>query len=822
MIREIKSLMAGLAILSPPTLVAEEVHTLRFNESDFARYEITAPNGYKFTKVTGADMFGSGESGSPEVPFKTIRFLVPDNAKDFTVSLETLGESRILHLEKPLYPVQAEISINDYTDDCFVYPDTEIYTSSSMPIRAEILDDSWLEGCYHIVSVGVWPIAYNGSPRELEYCQEINIRLDYTEDAGYQKSQMVKHGRGFADISKIVVNSACYPEKTGSKGLQTSEGSGSGLGRYYIISERALLAALEDLATWKRQKGYHVVLKAIEDVYADSRYKVGTNGIVDEAASLRRYLQDEFSEHGTFFCFLVGDHRTRMPIRKQFSTDSSVSALNANDEAYVPTDNYFSDLVRSESNLYYDQQGIHTSKLDNVYNPSIYVGRLLCHTTEQIGDYVKKLVLYETNPGRGHSEYLNKSLMTVQFDGRYRYKETLDLIGTIFPQVDCMKDTIISNSNASHYPTGEMTLQAINKSGYCSLMGHGEPTTIACSGRKGYGNEWEYIKAKESYINYDKAHPELLHHTNITNKCSRSGVDLMTNSDSPSVIYTISCTTAPFDVYTPQSLTFDFAHTMASSYTCGGQYGGVAYLGNTRNGYFGPSNELEKKFLNVIRKFPKVGMAEVLSKQNWTGMAYVLATHNLIGDPDVELWCTTPFRLQVELKRDGEFLTIHGNNAKGGYIVIDNGENDFSCHTIEEQDNQIIKYGQPGELKSVGLFKTGYLPIVSIDAFDDYLTNCDKQFYVRNAKLGQPIGSLLHLGDNSDVRISAVDEISTGPSLIICEGGTLTMNCDKSVIMEGSKVESQGRMIVQGETVRISNGFSLTLGGKLSINTQRR
>lgn len=122
----------------------------------------------------------------------------------------------------------------------------------------------------------------------------------------------------------------------------------------------------------------------------------------------------------------------------------------------------------------------------------------------------------------------------------------------------------------------------------------------------------------------------------------------------------------------------------------------------------------------------------------------------------------------------------------------------------------------------MGLFKTGYLPIVSIDAFDDYLTNCDKQFYVRNAKLGQPIGSLLHLGDNSDVRISAVDEISTGPSLIICEGGTLTMNCDKSVIMEGSKVESQGRMIVQGETVRISNGFSLTLGGKLSINTQRR
>lgn len=263
----------------------------------------------------------------------------------------------------------------------------------------------------------------------------MRVTLDYEETASVLLKEQSSDVHSFVDIANLVVNPS--PAKAVDDSSMGDFGIieiGNRLLSYYIISERSLLPALEDLATWKTQKGYRVVKKAIEDVYEDSRYKVGIDDIVDEAASLRKYLQDEYDSHGTFFCLLVGDHRTRIPIRKIFDSRYEKPYYDPCGDDYIPTDNYFSDLSKDQWKVSKDFNGMFVCDYMNQdkFEPYIYLGRLLCHTEEEIHNYTRKLILYETNPGRGQTDYLENSMIFVQFDGSRDYKETLNKMTELF------------------------------------------------------------------------------------------------------------------------------------------------------------------------------------------------------------------------------------------------------------------------------------------------------------------------------------------------------------------------------------------------------
>ena len=591
-------------------LNAAITHTQAFNLSDMDVETITAPDGSQYSRLQGDLMFCDGDPGSPDIPSKVIMFLVPDNACDFSISVTTSSSPKQISLNYPLVPVQQPIPINKYDDSMFTYADVRTYREYSSSYSASIVKESRLEGKHHIVAVSVCPFAYDGESNRLEMYESMNITLNYREDSSRQQKKSVRKHAGIVDVSSLVVNPP--RDESGIQRALEENPNGPDLPtRYYIISERSLLPALADFAAWKTQKGYSVVTKAIEDIYEDSRYKVNPEaGIVDEAASLRKFLKDEFDTYDTFFCLLVGDHRTSIPVRKAYYYYDKNAVNKPNGDNYIPTDNYFSDLSDSAWSLYKDGSDLYIDDYKDVsYEPYIYIGRLLCHTSEEIYNYTNKLLLYETNPGRGNADYLNKSLLTVQYDGRNYYQGTFSKIQETFNSVECLLDIKVSDTNQSGYPSSNLMLQKINESGYCSLMGHGEPSTIACSGTKITGKDWQFVKALNSYktstVDNDGAEIQ----SQIDNNPLDNGLDLMTNVDSPAVIYTTSCTTEPYDVYDSGSFIYDIPHTMASSYTVGGLYGGVAYLGNTRSGYWPSSPSLEQLFLDAIQKYPNIGIA---------------------------------------------------------------------------------------------------------------------------------------------------------------------------------------------------------------------
>lgn len=817
-----------MAMLCNPLLLRATItYSYSIDETDLNIYDVSAPDGTIFSRISGLDMFGSGEVGHPEIPYKVIRFLVPDNAYDFSVKIVEMKDLSTIELGNKIYPNQQPVSINDYTDEMFTYADEGAYENTSGTFRAEVLDESRLEGTYHIVSVGLWPLAYSGVKDKLEICKTLRIQLDYKENGLFKQKRATSNNSGFINISDIVVNA----DMMGMDIATASDFSGDvpvsqiKLPYYYIISERSLIPALEDFATWKTQKGYRVVTKAIEDIYADSNYKVGANGIVDEAASLRKYLQDEYAKHGTFFCLLVGDHRTRMPIRKVYFNERRLTSEDTNGDKYVPTDNYFSDLSKDGWNLRYDSKGLYLTDVSTSYQPYIYIGRLLCSKPQEIKNYFSKLVLYETNPGRGNSDYLDNTTLTVMYDGRKSYKSILTEMNKIFRNVECLLDCKISDIYSKGYPSGNLMLQKLNESGFCSWTGHGEPSTVACSGMK-YDSEyptatgsdkWEYVKALTSYI-YDSDPKK--RQTNIKHICYDNGIDQLTNYDSPSFVYTTSCTTCPFDIYKSDDVTFDLPHTIASSYTVGGRYGGVAYLGNTRNGYFGSSEKLEVLFLKKVKENPKVGIAESISKNSYTVYdiidQHVRHTHNLIGDPEFELWMCKPIKRNVYVSWNDKDISVHGDDVVGSTVVINNGEG--YVRRLDVKQSLAIGYPGGGKMEAVGVYKTGYLPMVKLNCYDDQLENCTKKFVVRNAELGCTDLSSVSIGSGAEVDIRAVDSIDGGIGLEVSDSGKLTLRCDKSISLMGSKVSSGGNLSVKGEKVVLSKGFAVKAGGSLSIN----
>ena len=813
-------MLIASVVYYPARLDAGIVHQQDFTASDFDIWSMTAPNGDSFSKVSGQDMFGSGEVGQPELPYKVIRFLVPDNAYDFNVTIEDMGATSPFVLKNAVYPVQKDIPINDYRDDMFTFPDKEIYRSLKTSFRSEILEESRLEGRYHIVAVGLWPLAYSGNEKELEMCTSMLINLDYRENTVFKQKNSKENTASFINISDIVVNDATVPKASISTPKKVIDGSEPSLPRYYIISERALIPALEDLATWKTQKGYYVVTKAIEDIYADSKYKVGTNGIVDEAASLRKYLQDEFALHGTFFCFLIGDHRTKIPIRKAYWNNTDADNDDVNGDKYIPTDNYFSDLSEDGWPVQYDDAGIYVAKTSSSINPNIYVGRLLCNKSQEIENYIKKLILYETNPGRGYRDYLDSTTITVMYDGVGSYWGIKKGMESLFPSVECLLDCKIANKNNKGYPSGQQMLQKLNESGYCSWIGHGEPSTVACSGTGDTSSDWEYIKALSSYQYTEDPNTR---QTGIRNSSDNS-IDQLTNFDCPSIVNTLACTTCPFDVYaSPGWVNFDIPHTIASAYTVGGLYGGVAFLGNTRPGYFGISNALEVLFLQQLEKNHKLGIAEAVSKSlfNTSKSKYwhVRQTHNLIGDPEFELWINQPSNLDANASWNQSEISVGGTDAIGCTAVVNNGSEKVRVHTVDGSERPPVAFIGGGKMEAIGIYKTGFLPTVKLECYDDELEDCNKKFVVREAMIGCTEYSSVLIGQNANIDIRAVDSINVGAGLNILSEGQLSLRCDKQVSLEGAEVATGGKLTIKGEKVTLSNGFSIKDGATLSITT---
>ena len=806
--------IVSTAYASSKSIYAERVYDV----SGMTHIPILSPDGIRYEKISWNSMRMNETQGEAELPMEYIKFLVPTFSNNFRVSLTSFDNAEPVQLSAPIQPVQTPQKSDGSDAPAFIHPGID-YKSVSSP-TAKFIGDGFIDGCNHIVTVAVYPATYDSTNNRMNVFRNVTVRLEYDlcGESELTSSIPIIHSNAsdLFNIDELVVN----PSDRKSFSLRRITSEAPIQKSYYIIVPTHLAGYVTDLYLWKKQKGYDVKIQTIEKIVNDSRYAVNPDkGIVDEAASLRAYLKDQYEEKGAFFCLLVGNSRTPMPIRKACLSSIAYDKNNNGDQA-LPTDIYFSDLTQIWD-LKKEFDGAEYMAIYNQlqYNPDIFVGRLLCSNGQEILNYIRKLIVYESNPGLGNSDYLERGLFLQSYDLIPRSDVIIPSMSALFGS-NLVK--MIDTGEDNRYPKGPDVIRQMKECGFSSWNAHGNPYGITCSdNRKGNYHtrvvtSLDIICCPESGTGTNRPIMPGWFFDEIGN-----GLDNLNNPYSPGIVYSMACDTNPFDLYDTGSYVYSTAPNLGESFT-NGYYGGVAFLGNTRAGIKMESNGLQKCFLEILPPIRKIGICEAISKIKYN-YTYLSCVHNLVGDPEFDIWLGKPLNLTISDNLEVNVPTPLNSDSKAAVVIWDgiNSPTSYTHYNGVEASWRNNAVTQKDYLISV--WKEKYQPEILYHGVSGTIAGHSKRFIVRTAVLGiskteVSADSRFAVGDKGSLNISASDEIRATSRFQVENGGSADLFCLKGVDLTGSSVKSGGKLKITAKNVVLDAGFQVEAGATCDIS----
>lgn len=633
------TLVAVLAL--PLSALAESItHTVTY---DYSKLTIGTDTlgGVTYSTVSYDGLVNGGVPGAPSLPVDYIRFSVPYNATNFTVNATTHYEVMV-NIAQLVYPCQILRPMNDTTSWQITPPNSTYYSSGLYPAqRAQVVDEGFLAGENHIVTVAVMPIAFrrqfNGMfwRNQIAEPASISIVLTYQLSGTPTTSVLVRkdtvlRNEGFELTRSMVVNpdwvrENAVPDTSAYVHYHDDINPGSGYtvdttATYLIVTTEELKHSTRRIAALKRQKGYSVKVVTMDEVLVspysgDGDMVLDENGNYqvaygDDAGKLREYLKYCFYNLGTKYVLLAGSD---VPWRY---ANNLVYPYNNNIEFDAPSDLYYSDLTGKWFN--------HSIDSIDTY-PELYVGRILSKVESQIDNYTDKLFRYELNPGNGDYSYLKHAFFLKGRDfNDQESNEIISRLSIYFPEQSFIYDDTIS------YPSGKDVIDTlrINHYGLFIPFNHGDTTRIMV-----FGNP----KQDDSYNHFIYSwHKDSL----------GDGLNSLKNKNYPMIIYAPDCTTVPYD--NKKGISF------GESFITGKDYGGPAYIGYARQAVKVKVYYLLKDLIKFLPEYDfKLTIANAFSKNKYRDYfpsygfdikEYIneAILNAYLGDPTIELWTDTP------------------------------------------------------------------------------------------------------------------------------------------------------------------------------------
>ena len=829
----------------PFILNAQITHTVSFATSDLTITTTIGEDNITYNKINVKDLFPDGDVASPELPIRFIKLIIPTD-KDAGIVVINQSTKLDYTLTNKVYPIQPAqpISISSFPPD-FVAPNPLIYNSST-PYPADmvkIVNQGYFDGKNKIVTIAICPFKYYPTLNKLEYYTNINFTVSFVNSSttGVQVNKRLISSQKLYDgiLSTMVDNPeniAQYQVKALNLTDSIKKSDDTRFYQYVIITNNCYRDNFNDFVQWKKRKGLDIGVVTIEDIescgYTGDLLHTG-HEIYDEAGKIRQYLHDGYANSpvGTFYALLAWKIDVEpLPIRYGYAVSGSPTS---NIENIIPTDTYFTDFNgdwNGDGDPYYGEPRPDDS-VD--FNPEIFVGRLLINAPQDIANWTQKIKIYEQNPGNGDYDYLTKYFRT-HADGLDISSNSLSYLSMFqhtviqeYPTYYSIYDTngMVVGSNPPIYGNtkGAQIIEKMNNShyGFISWYNHGgtgdgESGCAPMTSGINDSPNWK-IQAEDAF-DYPGSQSEI-----------NNGLDKLTNFDYPSIVYTISCDLTPYDK--TKSFGNQVPNSTLSGRNCGESFtvnnlaGGVAFLGNTRAGKVGHSEELFNFFAKHIKSAHDVpylcfnghlGIAEGISKAS-SGNSYVNFSHNLIGCPETEMWSAIPtiFNASVTpsmiLLNDTKDVTINIYNLtylKDAIICLYNGNEIFQVATVtgssSNQANYTFTNINPQCLNNIQVTITAYnyLPYMT----DILVSDCIYS--------SSPLGITQNTIWNESSVINQNVIVKNGATLTIAKNVKKAFNSQAKIIVEpGSK------LIVDGATLTNSCNNDLWQGIELQGNT---
>ena len=810
---------------------ATVTHIASFQTENIKINTVTTHDGFTFTEIELPGTEPRMEIDEPMIPVKYFNVRVPENSRDFSARITGGTTKASMTLDHSVKPFKTCTTNENPYDISYAELTGNGYGTSDTRPRAEVVNEFFLNGSDHFVTFAVYPIGYQGRSNTLTITDDLKVELTYSECSPSEmpnfrplKSERFTAMYNSDALEYYEVNSgtnvlAKAPKKSDSANEYSN--SMEGATNYVIMVPYRLISGVQRLRKWKQQKGYNVTVMCYEQIYSNAKYALNsTPELFDKEAQVREWLRDYYSENGTFFCLMVGDWRTDAPVRKFFQPTSNVSNLPIHpyDERYEPSDIYFNDLVTSWE---------HTTTASGMevlfypkfsFSPTISTGRILVSRNEELEIYTDKLIRYECYPNKGDFEYLNNGSLIRHSDG-----DSSDN-NSIFDALKFLNvDSMVNNkgiTRESLEPKPKDVLLRTSDSGIISYQCH--------AGLIGF--QIADIPLKRDSISHI-----ILPLTSYRsagwryNHVSNFGFDEMTNTHKPNIIYTMGCDVIVLDPVSndedgvPQFKKM-MEYNMASAYTVSGLYGGVAMLANTRAGFWSISPKLEKAFSNALLLNNSVGIAENMSKLDFTSTLISLR-HNLIGDPEFKIWTSAPAMSNYTFNMSSNGLDTSVSAESDIQVGCSLGENGIikTIHPTTSRlqmpitdllyENQSATIGsmwikEKNKVAGIYLFSTGK------EISGEY------EYTLINCELGRSnfpaYSTFLNVGPTGNLKLHLFESLNSNDGLHI-NGGSVDINSETKIILTNDSISNNGILTLDAQEVVLNRGFSVEQGSTLII-----
>lgn len=631
-------------------LFAQGPYTLSFDPSQF---EFSVENG--FDRVRGIEMSATTDTGAPELPVKSLNFIIPNGSKVQNIEIVSFSLTPVAGTYN-IYPAQPPIPLGiHHPPPAWVPPDTIIYSKDALypdstPIF--VVHQGHYDG-QPIVTIAVYPLLYNPIKDTLYLVQSVTFRFRF-ESAPFSISPQIRGAR----IQQLYLN-----------GLKTSVFNSWEVDAFYtppnqvvpdeqlgrlgypeviIITAPACTSAYRPLADWLTQKGMLCFIRATDWVYQnfdgdwDSIPGSSYPGehIGDDAAKIKEYLRALYLTNGLAFAILGGVLQPTNP-DKSFPIRYCWSPLppyyNAGMSS-IPTELYFQDFT---GNWEVDNDGLIGERNDDRpdYFEEIYIGRVPAWDLEQSASWVEKRLVYERAP-------VNKELMTQSLWLTQGYEYPINFPGlmeeaiTHFPVQFTQRRVIDHPCNEGNHTL--MTDTLTMGYGILSTYGHGAPDAQrvrVADGRHFYSWERDNLPYLGEPRNINKFY------VTYSIGCENAWYDTSTYLDGPCYPWTAN---GPYPCIAEAFVSFyRWPEPSPNGYP---PFNAVAFLGNTRYGWGGWSPQMHRNFIDRLFYYDTLlGIAEAKARYDpYLLWEYVLYSHNLFGSPEMPVWTEIPLDLVVE------------------------------------------------------------------------------------------------------------------------------------------------------------------------------
>jgi len=629
------SLAMVSGILFFPVLSADattSTFTLNFQTRDLT---FEKSNGFDLISLKDGSFLSS--VGEPYLPAKLLQIAIPTDLEVRAVRINWEIHQE-LEGSYNIYPTQKEYPLSHipWEDQVrlFTQPDPKVYSlNKEHPGElVQILGHGFLAG-QHIVNLVIYPLQYVPSEGKLVFYTQIEFSLKF----GPSTSEPVQVGnrseKAAAFYNGLVKSFVLNPEDVNFQSIGKGK---QDVAEYLIITDTNYVSAFQPLADWKTQKG--VPAKIVTLGWINSNYAGD-----DEQDRIRNCIIDFYSNHGTIWVLLGGDTNI-LPHRIAYAYTSGAGNYPWEDE--IPCDLYFSCL---DGNWNADGDDVYGEYYDNVdLFPEVMVGRAPAATLTKANTFVSKSLTYQTNPT---TDYMDRMLMAA---------EMLD----DFTDGCWLQAYIYNNIVSPCFPDSTLLCESLgnlNKDSFRDALNQGQ-----------------------NIINHD-GHGLVDLFSIGPDDWRISDMNDLTNGSRLGLLYTLTCLAGAID-----------KNCLLEYWVNNPNGGGYGVVGNSRYGWYipgqplsGPSADFMKKFFEVLcdynsfqmgktlsdSKIPFISQAQSPSTRSYRWTMYTL---NLLGDPELPIFTTTPSVLSVthpesvsmEPQTVDIYVEVDGSPKEGALVCL--------------------------------------------------------------------------------------------------------------------------------------------------------